>query len=258
MASTPPPDHHRNMRPAGIVVIVGLALAVASGAGAQAPPPFQLIFDGKHAGLMHEGTFTTSSAWCPSGSAADVSVEDETAIRRFSCAGGGEFQARVSPLPGEHGGSGTWQIVEGSGPLADLRGKGTFISTRLTGSQNDPPSITFRSVWDGIADFDTSPPTVAVTSAKASRLKPRLTYDVRLGLSLTDNGSDVVSYVLQIADVRKPSKALVYKLGRTTSAAVQSRFRIKVAKTTHALRIRIDATDAVGNAATLTRTMRLR
>ncbi len=66
------------------------------------------------------------AATCPSGSAADVSVEatTDTALRRFTCAGGGDFSARIAPLPAEHGGTGTWQIVDGTGPLAGLRGKG--------------------------------------------------------------------------------------------------------------------------------------
>jgi hypothetical protein len=247
------------MRAAGIIALVALALAAAGGAGAKAPPPFQLVFDGKHSGLLHQGTFTTSSAWCLSGSASDVSVEDETAVREFVCVGGGDFRAKVSPLPGEHGGSGTWQIIGGSGPLMDLRGKGTFSSTRLTGRQDDPPSITFRSTWDGVADFDTASPTITVASATARKLKrPKWTYEVRLGLAMTDTGGDLVSYVLQIADPRRPSNALVYKLGQTTTGTVQSRFRIKVMKTTRVLQTRIDASDAVGNAAALTKTVRLR
>ncbi len=188
-----------------------------------------------------------------------MSVEDETAVREFVCAGGGDFQAKVSPLPGEHGGSGTWQIIGGSGALADLRGKGAFSSIRLSGSQNDPPSITFRSTWDGVADFDTAPPSVAVTSASTRKLKrPQWMYDVRLGLSMTDAGGDLVSYVLQILDPRKPSNAFVYKLGQTRTGTVQSRFRVKVPKTTRILQVRIDASDAVGNTAALTKTIRVR
>jgi len=53
----------------------------------------------------------------------------------------------VGRLSAEHGGTGTWQIVSGTGSLADLRGKGNFTSVRTGGDPNDPETITFRSTW---------------------------------------------------------------------------------------------------------------
>src|SRR6476659_7771765 len=116
------------MRTALGVAIAAVALLSTGGAVA-APASFQLVFDGKHqANLLHEGTFTTSSSSCPTGTTEDVSIDEPTltAMRQFTCDAGSSFMAKVGPLPAEHGGAGAWQIVAGSGALADLRGKGTF------------------------------------------------------------------------------------------------------------------------------------
>jgi hypothetical protein len=156
-----------------LVTIAALALIGVGGAGAAAPPAFELVFDGRHnAVLLHEGTFTTSSSWCPSGSAADVSIDDATltATRQFTCAGGSDFTAKVWPLSAEHGGSGSWQIVAGTGSLESLRGEGTFTSTRLSGDASNPATIVFRASWNGVADFDDTPPIVRVRGASARKI----------------------------------------------------------------------------------------
>jgi hypothetical protein len=250
------------MRTGGVVAIAAVVILSTGGASAAAPASFQLIFDGKHnAALLHEGTFTTSASSCQSGTAADVSINEATltAKRQFTCDGGGGFTATVGPLPQEHGGSGSWQIVAGSGPLADLRGKGTFTSVRTGGDPNDPETITFRSTWTGVADLDAAPPTVGVTHWQAKKLaRPKRTYKVRLGLSMTDNGGGAVAYALQLVDPRKPSSAIVFKTGKTASGSVTRSFRIRVGKHTRRLRLKVDATDAVGNQSAFAKTFRLR
>jgi len=244
-----------------MLMIAAVALVSTGGAAATAPPGFHLVFDGAHnAQLLHEGTFTTSYPLCPAGKAVDTGVDatTDTAVRQFTCAGGGEFTAKVRPLPAEHGGSGSWQIVAGSGPLANLRGKGTFTSTRLSGS-DDPATITFRSTWDGVADVDATPPDVGITSSRARKLvRPLGAYSIRLSLSLRDTGSDLVSYVLQIVDPHKPLHAFFYKVGQTTTGTVISSARIKVPRTMRAVQIRVDASDAVGNTSALSKTIRLK
>jgi len=249
------------MQRARVLAIAAIALFGAGGAGADVPASFQLVFDGKHnAAFLHEGTFTASGSWCPSGSAADVSVDGatDTAVRQFNCPGGGTFTATVTPLPAEHGGTGTWQIVSGSGPLAELRGKGTFTSTRLSGSSDNPATITFRSTWQGAAAFDVVPPAVGVTKWSARKLKrPAGAYDVRLVLSLTDTDGPV-SFVLQVVDPRKPLNSFVYKLGKTATGTATSAFRIKVPKKTRIVEIKIDASDAVGNESALAQKIRLK
>jgi hypothetical protein len=261
MASTfPRPDHER-VGAFRLAVIAAAALCVAGGAGA-APPAFHLVFDGSHnAALLHQGTFMTSSAWCPSGTAADVSIEDATltATRRFTCSGGGgEFTAIVRPLDAEHGGSGSWQIVSGSGALADLRGKGTFASTRLTGDPGNPASVTFRSTWDGVADLDAAGPTVAVTSSSVKKTGVKATYSVRVVLSLADSSGGPVTYTLEAATPSKPASPLVFKQATTSLATVTSSFRVKLPATTRRLRVKIGATDPLGNTSSVAATIRVR
>jgi hypothetical protein len=247
------------MRPACAAVMAAVAVLATGGAGAAAPASFRLVFAGKHnASLLHEGTFTTSSSSCPSGTAVDVAIDEATltAVRQFTCNEGGGFTAKVGPLPAEHSGGGSWQIVSGSGPLAELRGKGTFTSVRLSGDITDPATITFRSTWTGFADFDAVPPAIRVTRWHAKKLeRPKGAYRVRFLLSLTDNGGGKVSYVLQLG---KPSNPLVFKQGRTASGSVTRTFRVKVGKSTRRVRLKIDASDAVGNKSAFAKTFRLR
>lgn len=239
------------------VVLFGLVTCAAANG---APATFHLVFEGHHnASLTHEGSFTSSLASCGSGLAADVSVDSatDTALRRFTCPGGNEFTATVSPLPAEHGGNGVWRIVSGTGALASLRGRGTFSSTRLEGRSDDPATITFRSTWEGVADFDTVPPAIAVTKVTILKLKkPKGAYNLRV--VVTFPGDDAVSYVLQVVDPRKPLNALVYKIGQTTSGSFASAARIRPAKSTRMLEIEVEADDAVGNDANASKTVRLR
>jgi hypothetical protein len=249
------------MRTVRLVLLAAVLLAVVAGAGASAAPPaFQLVFDGHHnASLTHEGSFTSTLALCGSGSAADVSVDatTDTALRRFSCPGGSEFTASVSPLPAEHGGTGQWQIVSGTGPLASLRGRGTFSSTRLAGRSDDPTTITFRSTWQGVADFDTVPPAIAVTKVTVRRLRrPSGAYNLRVVAAFP--GDAAVSYVLQVVDPRNPLNAFVYRVGQVTSGALTVAARIRPAKSTRTVEIRIQASDPVGNEASGAKTVRLR
>ena len=257
MDSTVRAAQYCGMRTACGMAIAAVALLSTGGAGVGAPASFQLVFYGKHIGQLHEGTFTTSSSLCPSGTAADVSVEEQTltALRRFSCDAGGDFTAKVWPLPAEHGGRGWWQIVAGTGPLADLRGKGTFKSVFLTGDPNDPASITFRSTWTGVADLDATPPTIGVRHWGAKKLKrPKGVYRVTLALSLADNGGGPVSYLLQLL----ASRSVNFKQGRTGTGSATRSLRIKVGKHTRRVLLTIDASDAVGNQSFIAKTLRLK
>ncbi len=236
--------------------------ATATGGSRAGPASFQLVFEGKHnAALLHEGTFTSSVEGCSSGSAADISFDTETesALRRFSCGGSvGEFTARVAPLPAEHGGLGSWQIVAGSGQLANLRGKGTWTSTRLAGRSDNPASIVFRSTWDGVADFDVTAPAVGVSSVSARKLRrPKGTYRLRVVLSLSDAEGGVVSYRLEVTDPRKPLNLLAWKKGETTATSIAT-LQVHPAKTTRVLQLKIAANDAVGNDTSFAKMFRLK
>jgi hypothetical protein len=252
---------HAGMHVGRLLTIGALVLVAAHGASATAPSSFQLVFDGRHnAALLHEGTFTTSSSWCRSGTAADTDIDEATltAVRLFRCTAGDTFTAKVTPLSAEHGGIGSWQIVAGSGTLASLRGKGTFTSTRLSGGP-DPATISFRSTWDGPADFDATPPAVALTKSSVRKLtRPKNTYNVRLTLSLIDAGGGPVSFVLQLVDPGRPTITFAYKLGKTATGSLTKTIRIKVPKKTRRVRIALEASDELGNTASFAKVISLR
>ncbi len=238
-----------------------LAVVAAHAAGAvTASPAFRLSFDGKHnASLWHEGPFTASAAFCSSGYATDVEVDDPTliSVRRFSCNGGGEFTARVTTLRAEHGGRGTWQILGGAGPLADLRGRGSFTSLRVGGSPDDPASITFQSTWDGVADFDVQAPTISIASATArTLLRPKGSVRVRATVSFDDAGGGV-AYSVLVSDARKPLAPLATKNGVATGARVDVTLRFLAPRGLRATRVQVEATDPVGNRSSLVKTVRL-
>jgi hypothetical protein len=261
MASIYWPVEHEAMHVGRLLAIGALVLVGARGAGAAEPSSLHLVFDGRHnAALLHEGTFTTSSSWCPSGTAGDTAIDDATltATRLFRCAAGGDFTAKVTPLSAEHGGIGSWQIVAGSGALADLRGMGTFASTRVSGGP-DPATVTFRSTWDGPADFDATPPVVALTRSSVRKLtRPKNTYNVRLALSLIDAGGGPVSFVLQLVDSGHPATTFAYKLGKTASGSLTRTIRIKVPKKTRRIRLGLEASDQLGNTSSLVKVISLR
>jgi hypothetical protein len=271
MAETAGAGNHSPVRKVRVIALGAAVLvtalvangATATNASRAAPASFRLVFEGRHnADLLHEGLFTTSASFCPSGAAADISIDSatDTSVRQFSCGGSaGQFTARVTPLPAEHGGIGSWQIVDGTGPLADLRGKGTWSSTRIEGRPDNPASIVFRSTWDGVADFDVSPPTIGVSSSSARKLsRPKGAYALRLVVVLSDaGGGDRFSYILKVADPRKPLNFLAYKTGETTMSKATFALRVRPAKRTRVLRLEIDASDAVGNESTFAKTLRL-
>ena len=247
----------------GVSVAATLAAAVAWGGSAQigSAAAFRLVFDGHHTeALLHEGTFTSSSPLCSSGQAADASINEQTlsAVRIFTCAEGGTFSARISPLPAEHTGTGTWQVVAGTGPLADLRGKGTFIGTATSGDPHDPRGLTFRSTWTGVVDLDATPPRLGVLGAKVLKLSsPRNTRLLRLTLSVSDAEHNVVSYLLTVDDRRVPPNTLAARSGRTTGGSLAFALRLHPRAGTRFLRIEVAAEDAVGNRSSLRKVIRV-
>jgi len=191
---------------------------------------------------------------------AGVDSATETALRKFTCAGSsGAFTARVGRLSAEHGGSGTWQIVEGTGRLGDLRGKGTWSSVRLGGNPTDPATITFRSTWKGVADLDVSPPVIAASKRSVQRLRrPTGTFRVRLVLALNDSAGNSVSYTLAVIDPRRPFDWLATKSGATSSGTAVFSLRVRPTKRTRILQLKVDASDPVGNTTAFATTLRLR
>jgi hypothetical protein len=253
-----------------LAAMAGVATLATTGAGA-APSPFRLVFDGAHrpatfpsaTGLQHEGPFTASAPFCASGYAVDlrhlVLRQGPVAVRRYSCGdGSGSITAHIEMFPAEHvlGSSEPWRIVAGTGLYAKLRGKGMWTSLSVNGDQSNPASLTFRTEWRGVVDFDNVAPLLSVSKASARKLaRPRGVYLLRLSLSAHDDvDGNAVFWKL---NVRTRSFGLASKAGKTSSGTVVVSMRVHPARGTRKLLIEIAASDPVGNKRTHVRSIPL-
>ena len=264
--------HRRSMLTAALAV--GLACliggAVTASAASTGAPPLELTFVGGHVpdpaspvGFSHTGTFTASGALCASGrmrttETTGTTPADTTAVRLLTCDdGSGTATAVVFPVPSEHGGSGSWQLVSGTGAYEKLRGHGRFTSVATGGDPNNEFTIDFRSTWTGTADLDDAAPTVGVSGATATKLRrPTGAYSVKLALALKDDvEGNPVSYTLRVTAGRVE---LARKFGTAATTTLPLSLRIRPSARVKAVRLLLSAEDPVGNEATLSRSLRLR
>ncbi len=246
------------------VVLVGAVTALA---GRTAAGPFELTFDGRHeadpespVGFRHVGPFTASGVFCASGQARTVGGIGATPLTRLlTCDdGSGAATALFVPPDSEHGGSGTWRIVSGTGKYGKLRGQGRFTSVRTGGDPLDHGSITFRSVWTGVADLDDAPPSIAVSRATAAKLRrPNGAYSVKLALALRDNvEGNAVSYTLRVRT--SSGIELARRFGTARAEAVSMTMRVRPLNArARSILLQLTAEDPVGNEATGSRVLRL-
>ena len=242
--------------------------AIAAVAGSAAPGSFQLVFDGGHkpdpdspVGFRHVGPFTAAGAFCSSGSTATLGVTgttpaDAEATRLLTCQdGSGSATALVVSVDMEHGGSGAWRIISGTGQYAKLRGQGRFASVRTGGDPLDHGSITFRSTWTGVADLDDEGPALDISSASAAKLRrPKGSYLVRIAFSAQDIPGNAVRYLITVGGGKF---ILASKVGATTSGTASTALRVRPAKTVRKLRLEITASDPLGNDSKVFRSVKL-
>ena len=234
------------------------AVFLVPGAGAS-PGQFELVFDGHHGPPMdtsyrHEGTFTSSPPFCPSGTMADVAHYGENADRVSTCDdGSGTITLRVTALPAEHAvnGTGLWRITGGTGAYAALRGKGTWTTVPIGGE-----TARFISTSRGIADLDDQPPAITITRATAAKLRrPKGVYLIRLVFSAPDNvEGNTVSYRVELSAGKKDWT----RTGRTASATVKVTLRIRPPKSAHRVAVHVSASDPLDNESQASRSIKLR
>jgi hypothetical protein len=162
------------------------------------------------------------------------------------------------PPDSEHGGSGTWRIVSGTGKYEKLRGYGRFTSVRTGGDPLDHGSITFRSEWTGLADLDDAPPAIAFASATAAKLRrPAGTYSIKLALALSDDtAGNSVSYTLRVTTLR--GIELARSSGTATTPTVPLTLRIRPQNPrVKAVGLHLVGEDPIGNAQSLILALRL-
>jgi len=239
-----------------------IAALTAGTIGANGRPggasPFDLVFDGRHevagdspVGLWHVGRFTATGSFCSAGSATTIEMRGNTPAdaegkRLLTCAdGSGSATALVLPMESEHGGTGSWRIISGTGEYAKLRGRGTFKSVRTGGDPANFESITFRSTWAGVADRDDAPPGVAVSRMSVARLSlPSGAYVVRIAFSAQEAPGNAVRYLI---DVRDRGRFLASRVGETASGKASASIRVRLAKHVRRLHVEITASDPLGN-----------
>jgi hypothetical protein len=244
------------------VAAVGVPLA---GGAAQAPTRFSLTFEGAHfvdssliGGLRHDGRFTASAPFCSAGRAYDVrhhAVEPLTVDRLHTCDdGSGSFTAVMPVVRGEHGGSGTWRIIEGTGRYATLRGMGTYTGTLISGNPDAFETIVYRAEWQGLVDFDADAPAIENVTASARKLRQRVrTYTLRVAFTTRETALPVTYAV----DVRAGRALVALKRGSTASGRATVTLRIQPPRTARTARVLLTAQDALGNETTTSRTIRL-
>ena len=250
----------------GLAALIGMSTVTAL-AARTAAHPFGLTFDGRHeadaespVGFRHVGPFTASDPFCASGQARTLGGTDTAPLTRLLICedGSGTASAFFMPPDSEHGGSGTWRIVSGTGKYEKLRGHGRFTSVRTGGDPLDHGSITFRSEWTGLADLDDAPPAIAFASATAAKLRrPAGTYSIKLALALSDDTAEnSVSYTLRVTTLSGIELARRFGTATTPTVSLTLRIRPQNARV-KAVRLHLAGEDPIGNTQSLTRALRL-
>ena len=252
-----------------IALSLGAAHALASPDTRVAPGPFEVVIDGFRSpatpvekffsGFRNEGSFSASSPFCSSGYAVDLEWLGPLGLvhgtRQFSCSDGtGSITAQLRVLQTDLNTylKGDWKIVAGTGPYEKLRGKGTFASV-LSG--DDFASRTFRETWSGLVDFDDIAPAVALTTAKAQKLRrPAGAYSVRVALSTRDENAAAVAYKISIQSGDRVAASRSGETSGTASATLRVRLWKSERRT---LRLVIGGSDAVGNEHLVSRLLKM-
>ena len=255
----------RLTRALGVGLLLGGVFLL--GGATAAPTGFTLAFDGAHfvdsvlpAGIRHEGRFTASAPFCTSGTAVDVTdvqIEPLTVLRLHKCDdGSGTVTVLMPTVAGEHGGIGSWQIVEGTGRYADLRGLGSYAGRITAGDPGRFETIVYRTEWRGVVDFDAVAPSVALRAAARKLKKPARSYSIRVALTATDDvAGNAAAYTV---DVRAGRAFLAFKKGTTTSGQAVLTLRIRAPRGVRTIQVIVTATDPVGNEGSATASVRLR
>ena len=250
---------------------LGLALVLLSVRASAAPVSFSLTFNGAHIedptaseGLRHDGRFTASAPFCSAGRAYDVRQKVEldgflTVWRLHTCDDGtGGFTAYMPVARGEHGGNGTWQIVEGTGSYATLRGMGTYTGTRLSGDPDNFLSIVYRTQWQGLVDFDADPPVVESFTATAKKLRlKRRTYSLRIAVT-TKDPSIPITFRASLSAGGTPLIPDAGKLAATGPGKGLIAVRVSPPPRARSVRIALTMTDALGNTGNASRSVTIR
>lgn len=227
------------MRTTLVMAAVALALVVGAGVTRAAPGPMAWT----DVGLRSEGTgtFTAREPLCPSGTFRDIGGLLGIKVRHTCADGSGTFDVQGDP-------SGTWSFAAGgTGRYATLRGSGRC---ELTFDDND----TFVRACEAVADFDNTPPTAGIERLSISR--PGRAYSVQMTFNTADNVTgNAVSYRVSVLAA---GRRIGTKAGTTAGGATTIALKVRPRKGSRRLTVVLRVADPLGNARTVSRSLRLR
>jgi hypothetical protein len=187
-----------------------------------------------------EGTFTAAAPLCSSGTWKDIGGTIAIKTRHTCADGTGTFDFEVSGVGTFHFGAGS------TGRYKSLRGKGSCSIV-----QGDDGSFT-RSCH-ALADFDSTPPTVAVKSLDV--LYSGRGFNLQAAFTTKDNvAPNAVKYRVSVSAA---GRALSHATGTTPGGLVRVSLRARLPKRARRFTVSVRVADPLGNARTVARSMRL-
>lgn len=258
----------------GLAGLIGAGAALVLAAPARsAASAFELRLEGTATltlppggwlGITSQGTFTSQAPFCAAGTFTDPdNLYDAVIARRFTCDDGtGSLTLSIlgEPLYGPSSWASAWSILDGSGSYAGLRGAGSMRGGLLSGGgPGFPPGLptTWWSTFAGVVErhVDVVAPTILFTNATATKLRRSAgAYALTLGIALGDDDADnPVSYSLSAS---VGGVELARRFG-TTAGAVSMLLHIRPPAGARTVQLALTGVDPVGNAASVTRSLRL-
>ena len=229
---------------------------------ASTPSPiwFELAFEGAGVparagtvlatGSRPQGSFRSGAPYCAAGSVLELrrgpSGRWATSDRRFTCSdGSGTLTARTWLMGMDESYAaeeGSWRIVAGTGAYATLRGMGTY--TKIVGG--DGSGGTAREVWAGDVAFDAVAPQVEISTISVGRPTRDAVYLVRIAFTARDTGRQSVDVLVSARN----RFLLAARSGRSVSGTASVALRLRPGDGGRKIRLKIEATDRVGNTTT--------
>ena len=158
---------------------------------------------------------------------------------------------------------GSWLIADGSGRYAGLRGKGSLREESLPCERCDEQSgWPWRGTLSGVVDRDAVAPTIALTSATATKLaRLKGAYTLRLRITLSDDVTgNPVAYTVRVCaytvDACAGRLELVRRFG-TATGGVSLTLRVRPPARERTVQLQLIGEDPVGNAISVSRSVRL-
>jgi hypothetical protein len=235
----------------------GAATVLATPAASEAASSFELTLDVRntwkdYAPVSSQGTFTSRAPFCATGTFVNVRANV------FTCDDG---TGSLTVLWRDT----TFQILDGSGSYAGLRGRGS-VRTEFLGGEGDESSgySRYRATFEGMVDRDAVAPSIDISKVTVTKLRrPAGAYSIKVALALHDNvEGNPVSYMLRVtatgASRLRGGTELARTFGIAETGAVSHVLRVLPLSTkAKSIRLVLTASDPVGNESSLKRIVRL-